>query len=407
MIMEFSTLCDLGLPVPAAASSLISPVFDQLRPHPEVSGSELPDLLERLAQVPDPRDSRGVRHPLVTLLALTACAVLAGARSLLAVGEWVSDAPPALLERLGTVIDPLVPKRSWPAESTIRRLLARVDADALDHAVGAWLADRQTGKEGLRGLAVDGKSLRGAARAKGRKIHLLAACDHVSALVLAQMDVGEKTNEITRFQPLLDTLEDLADTVVTSDAMHTQHAHAVYLLDRKAHYIVIVKRNTKKLRKQLKSLPWKQIPLQDRTRSTGHGRHEIRRLKVCTVSNLLFPGARQAVQIVRRRVDRKTGKISLKTVYAVTSLTAGQAGPAQLTRLIRGHWTVEALHHVRDVTFTEDASQVRTGNAPRAMATCRNLAIGALRLAGIRNIAAGLRRAARDHTRPLTLLGLT
>ncbi len=320
---------------------------------------------------------------------------------------WVADAPPALLERLGTVVDPLVPKRSWPTESTIRRLLARIDADALDRAVGAWLADRQTRGQGLRGLAVDGKSLRGAARAKGRKIHLLAACDHVSALVLALMDVGEKTNEITCFQPLLDTLEDLAGMVVTSDAMHTQHDHAVYLLNRQAHYIVIVKRNTKKLRKQLKSLPWRQIPLQDRTRATGHGRHEIRRLKVCTVNNLLFPGARQAVQIVRRRVHRTTGKISLKTVYAATSLTAEQAGPAQLARLIRGHWTVEALHHVRDVTFAEDASQVRTGNAPRAMATCRNLAIGALRLAGVRNIASGLRRAARDQTRPLALLGLT
>ncbi|MFD3823693.1 ISAs1 family transposase [Streptomyces sp. NPDC058625] len=285
-------------------------------------GSELPDLLERLAQVPDPRDPREVRHPLVTLLALTACAVLAGARSLLVVGEWVADAPPALLERLGTVVDPLSPTRSWPVESTIRRLLARIDADALDRAVGAWLADRQTGNKGLRGLAVDGKSLRGAARAKGRKIHLLAACDHVNALVLAQMDVGEKTNEITRFRPLLDTLEDLAGTVVTSDAMHTQYDHAVYLLNRQAHYIMIVKRNTKKLRKQLKSLPWKQIPLQDRTRATGHGRQEIRRLKVCTVSNLLFPGARQAVQIVRRRVHRKTGKTSPKTVYAVTSLTA-------------------------------------------------------------------------------------
>ncbi|MER5820756.1 ISAs1 family transposase [Streptomyces mirabilis] len=405
--MEFSTLCDLGLPVPADASSLISPAFEQLRPHPEVSGSDLPDLLERLAQVPDPRDPRGVRHPLVTLLALTACAVLAGARSLLAVSEWVADAPPALLERLGTAVDPLVPKRSWPAESTIRRLLARIDADALDRAVGAWLADRQTRGQGLRGLAVDGKSLRGAARAKGRKIHLLAACDHVNALVLAQMDVGEKTNEITRFRPLLDTLEDLAGTVVTSDAMHTQHDHAVYLLDRQAHYIVIAKRNTKKLRRQLKSLPWTQIPLQDRTRATGHGRQEIRRLKVCTVNNLLFPGARQAVQIVRRRVHRKTGKISLKTVYAVTSLTAEQAGPAQLARLIRGHWTVEALHHVRDVTFAEDASQLRTGNTPRAMATCRNLAIGALRLTGARNIASGLRRAARDQTRPLALLGLT
>jgi predicted transposase YbfD/YdcC len=110
---------------------------------------------------------------------------------------------------------------------------------------------------------------------------------------------------------------------------------------------------------------------------------------------LLFPGARQAVQI-RRRVHRKTGEIILKTVYAVTSLTAEQAGPARLALLIRRHWTVEALHHVRDVTFAEDASQLRTGNAPRAMATCRNLAIGALRMAGVRNIASGFRRAARD-----------
>lgn len=195
--------------------------------------------------------------------------------------------------------------------TTIRRLLARIDADALDRAVGAWLADRQTRGQGLRGLAVDGKSLRGAAHAKGRKIHLLAARDHVNALVLAQMDVGEKTNEITRFRTLLDTLEDLAGTVVTSDAMHTRHDHAVYLLDRQAHYIVIAKRNTKKLGRQVKSRPWTQIPLQDRTRATGHGRQEIRRLKVCTVNNSLFPGAPQAVQIVRRRIHRKPGKISL------------------------------------------------------------------------------------------------
>ncbi len=221
------------------------------------------------------------------------------------------------------------------------------------------------------------------------------------------MDVGEKANGTTRFQPLPDTLEDLAGTGVTGDAMHTRHDHAVHLLDRQAHSVVLAKRNTKKLRKQLKSLPWKQIPLQDRTRATGHGRQEIRRLKVCTVSNLLFPGARRAVQTVRRRVDRKTGKSSLKTVPAVTGLTTEQTGPAQLSRPIRGHRAVEALHHVRDVTFTEDASRLRTGNAPRAMAPCRNLAIGALRLAGIRTITAGLRRAARDHTRPLALPGLT
>ncbi|MFD7825868.1 transposase [Kitasatospora sp. NPDC059803] len=147
----------------------------------------------------------------------------------------------------------------------------------------------------------------------------------------------------------------------------------------------------------------KDIPLQGRTRGTGHGRSEIRRIKVATVNNLLFPGACQAVQVKRRRTDRKT---TIATIYAVTSLTAEQATPAQLAQLIRNHWKIEALHHVRDTTFAEDASQLRTGNVPRAMATWRNLAVGVLWLSGVRNIAAGLRRNARDARRPLALLGL-
>ncbi|WP_323189375.1 transposase [Kitasatospora sp. NBC_00240] len=106
-------------------------------------------------------------------------------------------------------------------------------------------------------------------------------------------------------------------------------------------------------------------------------------------------------------LNRKTGKVTIKTIYAVTSLTADRATPAQLAALIRGHWTIEALHHIRDVTFAEDASQLRTGNAPRTMATWRNLAIGALRLAGVRNIATALRHNAREPRRPLALLGLT
>ncbi|MDX2908585.1 ISAs1 family transposase [Streptomyces griseiscabiei] len=321
---------------------------------------------------------------------------------MLAVGEWIADAPPHILERLGIRLDPLFPKRLLPAETTVRRLLARIDGDALDRAVGHWLADRPPKSTGLRGLAIDGKSLRGAARATGRKIHLHAALDHTTDLVLAQLDVGEKTNEITCFQPLLDTVADLTGTAVTSDAMHTQREHANYLLGRSAHYIVIVKGNQKKLRRQLKSLPWKDIPLQGRARSSGHGRSEIRRIKAATVNSLLFPGARQAVQIKRRRTDRKTGRTTVKTVYAVTSLTAEQATAAQL---VRDHWKIEALHHVRDTTFAEDASQLRTGNAPRAMATWRNLAIGALRTTGVKNIAAGLRRNARDPRSPLALLG--
>jgi hypothetical protein len=280
-----------------------------------------------------------VGHALVGVLALAACAVLAGATSLLAVGEWITDAPPHVLEHVGVRLDPLFPQRSLPAEATVRRLLARIDGDALDLAVGRWLDDRRNRAEGrLRGLAVAGKSLRGAARVNGRKIHLLAALDHTTGLVLAQLDVQEKTNEITCFQPLLETVADLAWVVVTSEAMHTRREHADYLLGREAHYIVIVKGNQKKLRKQLKSLPWTQIPLQGRVRGTGHGRAEIRRIKVATVNSLLFPGARQAVQIKRRRTDRKTGKTIIKTVSPSPASPSTRHRPGPASTPTRGTW---------------------------------------------------------------------
>jgi len=95
------------------------------------------------------------------------------------------------------------------------------------------------------------------------------------------------------------------------------------------------------------------------------------------------------------------------TVHAVTSLTAAQAHPARLADWVRGHWGIEAHHHLRDVTFAEDASHLRTGAAPRVMASLRNLTIGVLRAHGHRNIAAALRYYARDATRILPLLGIT
>jgi predicted transposase YbfD/YdcC len=129
--------------------------------------------------------------------------------------------------------------------------------------------------------------------------------------------------------------------------------------------------------------------------ATGPGRREVRRLKVCTVQpGLLFPHAVQAIEIKRRRTNRKTGKVQTKTVYAITSLTPDRADPSQLAELIQNHWSVEALHHVRDVTYGEDASRIRTGTAPRAMATMRNLAIGLMRQAGWTDISAAI-----DHYR--------
>ncbi|MFE7841256.1 transposase family protein [Streptomyces sp. NPDC057474] len=139
--------------MPAVVSSPIPPVRDQLCGQPGAAEDELPGLLARLAEVPDPRKPRGRRHSLVYVLALAACAVLTGATSLPAISEWATDAPPAVLDRLGARRCPLSGTRPVPCETTIRRTLARLDADALDRAVVAWLAERrlQPAPKGRRG----------------------------------------------------------------------------------------------------------------------------------------------------------------------------------------------------------------------------------------------------------------
>jgi predicted transposase YbfD/YdcC len=220
-------------------------------------------------------------------------------------------------------------------------------------------------------------------------------------------DVDHTTNEITQFRPLLERL-DLAGQVITADALPTQHAHADWLVTLKqATYLLIVKANQPGLHHLLTTLPWRDIPIADRTRDRGHARVELRRLQVATVADLNLPHATQALRITRR-VPPLTGRgWRTVVVYGITSLTAAQARPARLADWVRGHSGIEALHHIRDVTFAEDASQVRTGNAPRAMASLRNLAIGALRAHGHRNLAAALRYNARDATPVLPLLGVT
>jgi predicted transposase YbfD/YdcC len=183
------------------------------------------DLLVALARVPDPRKARGVRHRLVTVLAAAVCAVLAGARSYVAIAEWTRDLPVGVRLRLGL-------GRCAPSESTIRRILQAVDAQALDTVVSDWLAHRvasstascpasavvkpsEARSSPARAVAVDGKAARGD---NGRPAHLFAAFDHRSGVVLGQSEVDGKTNEITAFAPLLDRL-DLADVVITADAL--------------------------------------------------------------------------------------------------------------------------------------------------------------------------------------------
>ena len=152
---------------------------------------------------------------------------------------------------------------------------------------------------------------------------------------------------------------------------------------KKAHYILVVKKNQPGLYAQLKNLPWRHIPAGHKQRDRGHGREEHRTLKVTAVAaGLAFPHAAQAIRVTRRIRPLSGGKWRTVTVYAITSLDARQATPAQLAAWIRGHWQIEVLHHIRDVTYGEDASQVRTGNGPQVMASLRNLAIAILKLAG-------------------------
>jgi hypothetical protein len=163
--------------------------------------------------------------------------------------------------------------------------------------------------------------------------------------------------------------------------------------------------NTPALHAQLARLPWHHVPVADRTRDRAHGRIELRTLKAISVRHFGFPHAAQVIQVTRKSRDLHTTRWRTVTVYAVTSLPFEQTRPAAWPTCCAG--TGPALHHLRDTTFAEDACQVRTGNAPRTMASLRNLAIGILHAHGHRHLAAALRRNARDATRVLPLLGIT
>ena len=185
--------------------------------------------------------------------------------------------------------------------------------------------------------------------------------------------------------------------MVTFDALHTVRANLNWLVqDKKAHYIAVVKRNQPLLHAQVKALPWRQVPAASPARDTGHGRIETRALKAAHVSRLDFPGARQAIKITRRREDAVTGKISRRTVYAVTSLTSAHAAAQDLARLVREHWSIEAHHHIRDVTFSEDTPASRTGSGPANLATIRAAIIAAIKDAGYLHVPEGR----RDHSTP-------
>jgi hypothetical protein len=207
-------------------------------------------LVDELSKLVDPRKARGKRHPLVAILGVSLCAVLSGARSFQAIADYAGDLPWEMLKKFGFRV------RDWgaPSESTVRRVLQRCDATALDRDLGEWV-QKQGCLQG-KGVALDGKTVRGSRDGKRRAVHLLSAVVHGEGTVLAQQQVDEKSNEITAVQPLLADL-DLRGAVVTADAMHTQKDAARYIVEEKqADYLFVVKENQSTLLRDIQQVEW-------------------------------------------------------------------------------------------------------------------------------------------------------
>lgn len=201
-------------------------------------------LFEILAGVSDYRKRRGIRHKVQSLLATAICAVLAGARSFIAMGEWAAEQSAETLRRLGSK------HGKPPSERTYRRLFARIDVEDLDRRVGRWIAAQQRLQAGAA-LAIDGKTVRGSAEGEKPALHLLSAIVHGSTAVVAQVPVEPKTNEITKVEPLLEGL-DIEGVVVTTDALLTQREIARHLVeDKRADSVFTVKENQPTLLKDI------------------------------------------------------------------------------------------------------------------------------------------------------------
>src|SRR3954447_13104976 len=266
--------------MPASASSLSA-----LLPAAEVASGPLSvgdsiRLVQALTAVPDPRRrrGRGRRHGLQSVLLLALQAVMAGASSWVAIAQWAATAPQAL----GVC-------GASPSAATFRRVLAAVDITAVEAALTTWVTGRQARARAQQPagttaaacrtvLAVDGKTLRGSKAGDGQPTKLVCVYDHGHRLVLTQVAVSGG-DEVAAFTLALAALPELADVLVTADALHCQRGHADFLATRGGHYLFTVKGNQPLLRQRLMRLPWAQAP-GTRRRGTGHGRTESRSIKV-------------------------------------------------------------------------------------------------------------------------------
>jgi predicted transposase YbfD/YdcC len=321
---------------------------------------------------------------------------------------------------LGPLLE--LPPGRVPSPATLRRVVRVVDLAALEGQIAQFVAalpappppaaERAPAPLPWTGLALDGKAVRGANR-QGATVHLVGLVRHDDGRVLRQVAVANKSNEITAAPRLLAGW-DLRDTVTTVDALLTQRELATQIREQGGHYLMVVKANQPDLLTAIITLfAAPPLPLDTDATDTvttcdkGHGRLEIRTLRRSAALNgyLTWPDVGQVLRRSCQRVDLTTGALTEEVTYGLTSLPPDAATAAQVEALWRGHWTIEnRVHYVRDVTWGEDAGQVRRGHAPHTLAALRNGLLSLLRALGWTQIADATRHYGAYVHRAIALL---
>jgi len=366
-------------------------------------------FLERLT---DQRDARGVRYGLADVLTLIILAKLGGEDGPQGMSEWLRHRSSLLVSALK------LPRATMPHRVTISRILGEaVEVEELEQILAAYFDHQVQGSREVV-VAIDGKTLRGTiepGQCQGE--HLLAAYLPGEGLVLMQMAVGEKENEIVVAPNLVEVL-DLRGKIVIGDAMHTQRNLSVEVVRYHGHYLWTAKGNQAEVQDTIAHLfepepvspGFAPIPTDFKTATTinkGHGRIEKRTL---TTSSMLkdfldWPHLEQVFKLERQFTYLKTGNVTTQVSYGLTSLPANEASPQQLLSHLRTYWGIEnGLHYRRDVTFKEDRCRLRIGHAARTMATLNNLALALILRQGYINVPSARRKFAAKPLQALKLL---
>ena len=329
----------------------------------------------------DGRCARGKRYRLPQICILATLAKLSGEDRPSGIAQWAQVRHKVLGPLLG------LPKR-MPAHNTYRRAFASAISPAeLDQQLNAFLG-QQAGHSVL--IALDGKTLRGTIPAgQSRGVHLLAAYLPAEGIVLVQVAVESKENEIVAAPKVLASL-DLRGKIVMGDAMQTQRELSVHIVEAEGDYIWLVKDNQPQLRSDIEHWFAPETHVKGfsavakdfqtaRSVNKGHGRHEERTLTTSSLLNdyLDWPGLAQVFKLERRVVNTATGEVRHEIVYGITSLSAKKADPKRLNGLGRQYWGIEnGLHYRRDRSLLEDATRMRNRNQAQNLAALNNLVVG-------------------------------